>query len=66
MKKPDPYIVSRVEARFSRFIINNAVCLEGCKCEVCFQAYLDAVVASSSSLTPALPQEPLQIEHFVG
>lgn len=66
MKKPNPAVVQRVETRLYRFIINNAVCLDGCKCEVCFQKYLDNAVSLSDSLMPATIEEPLQIEHFVG
>lgn len=42
-------IVERVERRFVNFIIDPARknCLEGCRCEICFQKALDALVVKT-------------------
>lgn len=66
MKKPNhAEIIQRVEARLYAHIVDTSVCLEGCKCEVCFQKYLDNVVTASNAVTPEYLPEPLQIEHFI-
>jgi hypothetical protein len=58
-------IVNRVESRLGNYIIDTAKCLQGCKCTVCFDKYINSVLDFSNSLSPQ-PVDYELIEEYVG
>jgi hypothetical protein len=55
-------IVARVEAKLYKFIIGPSMgCLEGCRCEACFQKALDLLVTKTETITVNLQSNDSEI-----